>query len=115
MYSPTCITAMQARSMLRRKTMNSISSRHIAEQLCTLATLLEAEALRCKAYGAPNATEVSRQARAVRAMADQLWDANVAVPVGRQPEQRGQARDGKPSRPVRPALDLQHAIGSLVL
>ncbi|MBL4954233.1 hypothetical protein JK635_18885, partial [Neobacillus sp. YIM B02564] len=75
--------------------MNSISSRNIAEQLCTLATLFEAEALRCKAYGAPNATEVSRQARAVRTMADQLWDANVAVPVGRQPEQRGQAKDGK--------------------
>lgn len=95
--------------------MNSISSRNIAEQLCTLATLLEAEALRCKAYGAPHATEVSRQARAVRAMADQLWDANVAVPVGRQPEQRGQARDGKPARPRRPALDMQHAIGSLML
>jgi LmbE family N-acetylglucosaminyl deacetylase len=95
--------------------MNSISSRNIAEQLCTLATLLEAEALRCKAYGASNATEVSRQARAVRAMADQLWDANVAVPVRRQPEQRGQAKDGKPARPSQPALDMQRAIGSLVL
>ena len=95
--------------------MNSISSRNIAEQLCTLATLLEAEALRCKAYGAPNASEVSRQARSVRAMADQLWDANVAVPVGRQPEQRGQAKDGRPARPIRQALDMQHAIGSLVL
>jgi hypothetical protein len=95
--------------------MDSISSRNIAEQLCTLATLLEAEALRCKAYGAPNATEVSRQARSVRAMADQLWDANVAVPVGRQPERRGQAKDGKAARPSRSALDMQHAIGSLVL
>lgn len=95
--------------------MNSISSRNIAEQLCTLATLLEAEALRCKAYGAPNARDVSRQAQAVRAMADQLWDANVAVPVGRQPGQRGQARDGKPAHASRPALDMQHAIGSLVL
>ncbi|MBV0881741.1 hypothetical protein KTQ42_20880 [Noviherbaspirillum sp. L7-7A] len=95
--------------------MNSISSKLIAEQLCTLATLLEAEALRCKAYGAPNARDVSRQARVVRTMADQLWDANVAVPVGRQPEQRGQAKDGKPTRPNRPALDMQRAIGSLVL
>lgn len=97
--------------------MNSISSRNIAEQLCTLATLLEAEALRCKAYGAPNAREVCRQARAVRTMADQLWNANVTVPVGRQPEQRGQgqAKDGKPVRASRPALDMQHAIGSLVL
>ena len=95
--------------------MNSISSRSIAEQLCTLATLLEAEALRCKAYGAPNAKEVGRQARDVRAMADQLWDANVAVSVGRQPAQRNQPANGKPARPSRPALDLQHAIGSLVL
>ena len=28
---------------------------------------------------------------------------------------RGQAKDGKPARPSRPALDMQHAIGSLVL
>lgn len=95
--------------------MNSISSRNIAEQLCTLATLLEAEALRCKAYGAPNAKDVCRQARAVRTMADQLWAANVAVPVGRQPEQRVQPKDSKPARISRPALDMQHAIGSLVL
>jgi hypothetical protein len=94
--------------------MNSISSRSIAEQLCTLATLLEAEALRCKAYGAPNARDVSRQARAVRSMADQLWEANVAVPVGRQSGQHGQAKDGKPARPGLPALDMQRAIGSLV-
>ncbi|MFL6715227.1 MAG: hypothetical protein ACJ8G3_02575 [Burkholderiaceae bacterium] len=95
--------------------MNSISSRSIAEQLCTLATLLEAEALRCKAYGAPNARDVSRQAGAVRAMADQLWNANVAVPVGRKPEQRPHARNGKPARTGLPALDMQRAIGSLVL
>lgn len=95
--------------------MNSISSRSIAEQLCTLATLLEAEALRCKAFAAPNAREVSRQARAVRAMADQLWDANVAVPLGRQSGQRERAKEGKPARESMPALDMQRAIGSLVI
>jgi hypothetical protein len=106
---------MQRMQHIEEEEMNSISSRSIAEQLCTLATLLEAEALRCKAYGAPNARDVCRQAQAVRAMADQLWDANVAVPVGRRPEQRGQAKDGKPARTSLPALDMQHAIGSLVL
>ena len=70
---------------------NSIRSRIISEHLCTLATLLEAEAMRCKAYGAPNTRELSRQASEVRRMAEQLWDADVVVtapgtmrrPVGR--------------------------------
>jgi len=61
--------------------MNSISSRTISEHLCTLATLLEAEALRAKAFGAANARELSRQAGEVRTMANQLWDANLAVPL----------------------------------
>lgn len=95
--------------------MNSISSRNIAEQLCTLATLLEAEALRCKAYGAPNARDVSRQARAVRAMADQLWEANVPVPVGRQAARREPTGEDRPARSGLPGLDMQRAIGSLVI
>lgn len=61
--------------------MNSISSRTISEHLCTLATLLEAEALRAKAFGAANARELSRQSGEVRTMANQLWDANLAVPL----------------------------------
>ena len=95
--------------------MNSISSRNIAEQLCTLATLLEAEALRCKAYGAPNAREVSRQARSVRAMADRLWEADVAVPVGRQTGRREPTGEDRAARSGLPALDMQRAIGSLVI
>ena len=61
--------------------MNSISSRNISEHLCTLATLLEAEALRAKAFGASNAKELSSQAVEVRGMADQLWDADIALPL----------------------------------
>ncbi len=68
--------------------MNTINSRNISEHLCTLASLLEAEALRAKAYGAANAKELSRQAIEVRGMADHLWDADIALPVAvnaRQP------------------------------
>ena len=61
--------------------MNSLNSRNISEHLCTLATLLEAEALRAKALGASNAKELSRQAIEVRCMADDLWDANIALPL----------------------------------
>ena len=61
--------------------MNSISSRNISEHLCTLATLLEAEALRAKAFGATNAKELSRQAIEVRGMADHLWNADIALPL----------------------------------
>ena len=61
--------------------MNSINSRTISEHLCTLATLLEAEALRAKAYGAANAKELSRKATEVRGMADHLWDADIALPM----------------------------------
>jgi hypothetical protein len=71
---------------------NSISSRKISEHLCTLATLLEAEALRGKAFGAPNAHELSRQAIEVRSMADQLWDADFALPLaGKRRKQAGHA------------------------
>ena len=61
--------------------MDKIDSRSISEHLCTLATLLESEALRCKALGAPNAKELSRRAIEVRCMAEQLWDADVALPL----------------------------------
>ena len=61
--------------------MNSISSRSISEHLCMLATLLEAEAMRSKAFGAPNAKDLSRQAIEVRSMADRLWDADMALPL----------------------------------
>jgi len=60
---------------------NSINTRHIAEHLCTLASLLEAEALRSKAFGAPHAKDISRQALEVRTMANQLWDADLMLPL----------------------------------
>jgi hypothetical protein len=60
---------------------NSVNTRHIAEHLCTLASLLEAEALRSKAFGAPHAKDISRQALEVRAMANQLWDADIMLPI----------------------------------
>jgi hypothetical protein len=59
----------------------SLSTRHIAEHLCTLASLLEAEALRSKAFGAPHAKDICRQALEVRTMANQLWDADVMLPL----------------------------------
>jgi hypothetical protein len=67
--------------------MNSINSRKISEHLCTLATLLEAEALRAQAYGAANAKELSRQAIEVRGMAGQLWDADIALPLAARASQ----------------------------
>jgi hypothetical protein len=64
---------------------NSVNTRHIAEHLCTLASLLEAEALRSKAFGAPNAKDISRQAQEVRTMANQLWDADIMLPLAPSP------------------------------
>jgi len=60
---------------------SSVNTRNIAEHLCTLASLLEAEALRSKAFGAPHAKDLSRQALEVRTMANRLWDANLALPL----------------------------------
>jgi hypothetical protein len=61
--------------------MNSLNSRNISEHLCTLATLLEAEALRARALGAANAKQLSRQAIEVRCMSDDLWDADITLPL----------------------------------
>ena len=84
--------------------MNSINSRTISEHLCTLATLLEAEALRAKAYGAANAKELSRQAIEVRGMADHLWDADIALPTA--------ANARQPAKPARTAAN-RNAANSL--
>jgi hypothetical protein len=64
---------------------NSVNTRHIAEHLCTLASLLEAEALRSKAFGAPHAKDISRHALEVRTMANQLWDADIMLPLAPSP------------------------------
>jgi hypothetical protein len=88
--------------------MNSISSRNISEHLCTLATLLEAEALRGKAFGAPNVKELSRQAIEVRSMADHLWDADIALPLAGKLR-----RQGSPVEVPAPAPASRDAASSL--
>jgi hypothetical protein len=85
--------------------MNNMNSRNIAQHLCTFATLLEAEALRCTALGAPNAKELSRRAIEVRGMAEHLWDADVALPVA------GNA--GKPAAPAAQKRDAAHSLQAL--
>jgi hypothetical protein len=72
--------------------MNSLNSRNISEHLCTLATLLEAEALRARALGAANAKQLSRQAIEVRCMSDDLWDADITLPLA--------ANAGQPAGPA---------------
>lgn len=69
---------------------SSVNTRNIAEHLCTLASLLEAEALRSKAFGAPHAKDLSRQALEVRTIANQLWDANLALTLPPSAAQRAE-------------------------
>nr|WP_314623360.1 hypothetical protein [uncultured Noviherbaspirillum sp.] len=86
--------------------MNSMSSRSISEHLCTLATLLEAEALRCTALGTANAKELSRRSIEVRSMAEQLWNADLMLPV------LGNAgKAAEPARPARDAANCLRAVG----
>ena len=85
--------------------MNSMSSRSISEHLCTLATLLEAEALRCTALGAPNAKELSRRSVEVRSMAEQLWNADLMLPL------LGNA--GKAVESAMPAADAANSLRAL--
>ena len=59
--------------------MNMIGSRRIAEHLCTFARLLEAEAMRASTLGIRLDRDLSGEARDVRHIADQLWDANVPI------------------------------------
>lgn len=88
--------------------MSNISSRSVSEHLSTLATLLEAEALRCKALGAPNAKELSRRATEVRCMAEQLWDADIALPLAGE----GRGHAGHARRPAsRGAANSLEALG----
>jgi hypothetical protein len=98
--------------------MSSISSRSISEHLCTLATLLEAEALRCKAFDSPNGKELSRRAAEVRAMAEQLWDADIALPLAGRPRSRpAHARKpaGRDAATSLEALGLGKSVAALVI
>lgn len=65
--------------------MDLLSTRHIAEHLCTLATLLEAEALRAGAFDLEPAPRLQRKAREVRSLADQLWKADSVLDITAQP------------------------------
>ena len=58
-----------------------IRSRSIAEHLCTLASLLEAEAWKAGVLGVPLEKNLRSEARTVRAMAEQLWEVDSAIDV----------------------------------
>lgn len=57
----------------------TIHSRSIAEHLSTLASLLEAEALKAGALGLQVERNLRSEARRVRAMAEQLWASDSAI------------------------------------
>ena len=98
--------------------MNTINSRNISEHLCTLATLLEAEAMRGKAFGAPNAKDLSRQAIEVRSMADRLWDADIALPLAGKPRRQANpslAPSSKDAASSLEALGLGRSVAALVI
>lgn len=56
-----------------------IHSRSIAEHLSTLASLLEAEALKAGALGLQVERNLRSEARRVRAMAEQLWESDSTI------------------------------------
>lgn len=56
-----------------------IGSRKIAEHLCTFARLLEVEAVRASTLGIKMDKDLGREAREVRGIANQLWEANIPI------------------------------------
>jgi hypothetical protein len=58
---------------------NQIDTRQIAEHLTTLASLLEAEAIRMNTLGIVTKKSLALEARAVRALATRLWDADMHI------------------------------------
>lgn len=62
-----------------------INSRSIAEHLSTLASLLEAEALKAGVLGMQVERNLRSEARRVRAMAEQLWNSDSAIEVSGEP------------------------------
>jgi hypothetical protein len=95
--------------------MDSINSRKISEHLCTLATLLEAEALRAQAYGAANAKELSRQAIEVRGMAGQLWDADIALPLAAKARQPAATTSSRDAANTMEALGLSRHVAAMAV
>jgi hypothetical protein len=72
---------------------NEIASRQIAEHLCTLASLLEAEAIRVNTLGIFTRKNLAQEAGAVRALATRLWEADVEIDL-RSAEKTGAALGG---------------------
>lgn len=58
-----------------------LQSRTIAEYLSTLASLLEAEAIRANTLGIQTHRDIAYKAYEVRHLADQLWEADTAFEV----------------------------------
>lgn len=58
---------------------NEIDTRQIAEHLSTLASLLEAEAIRVHTLGIVTRKSLALEAQSVRALATRLWDADMRI------------------------------------
>lgn len=59
----------------------SLRTRSIAEHLCTLASLLEAEAIKAGVLGVHVEKSLHSEACKVRAMAEQLWQVDSVIEV----------------------------------
>lgn len=56
---------------------NTIGTRRIAEHLCVLANILDAEVMRAHALGMREGKELAYRASEVRNISNQLWDEDV--------------------------------------
>jgi hypothetical protein len=73
-----------------------IHSRSVAEHLCTLATLLEAEAMKATALGIHPEKRLGSEARHIRELSNRLWEANTMIRL----EYGDQASDTAPGTQV---------------
>jgi hypothetical protein len=81
-----------------------IESRQIAEHLSTLASLLEAEAIRINTLGIFARKDLAREAKAVRALATRLWDADMRIALDAADEAVDAAQEACTEAPGRLAL-----------
>lgn len=79
---------------------HTLESRSIAEHLCMLAGLLDAELMRAGALGARPDRTLVRKAKEVRQMADRLWQADTVVTLPPQKEIRAANEDGSAPDPI---------------
>ncbi|HEV2610173.1 MAG TPA: hypothetical protein VGU61_07890 [Noviherbaspirillum sp.] len=100
--------------------MNMVSTRTLSEHLCTLATVLESEALRAQALKLRPSQNLFAEASQLRILADQLWQKNSVIELPsisgapgplsfaspRSTEKR-QARHAAPNTLVVPARGIQ--------